>query len=66
MLGTFAQKKKKKESAWEQTFETTSYQQIHIFHFLNNITYIFIHFFTYIYFKKLQTTLLKLFYQIPP
>ena len=35
------------------------------FHILNNITYISTHFFTYTYFKKLQTTILKLFYQTP-
>ena len=32
------------------------------FYILNNIT----HFFTYTYFKKLQTTILKLLYQAPP
>ena len=31
-----------------------------MFQFLNNITYIFIHFFIYMYFKKLHITLLKL------
>ena len=33
------------------------------FQFLNNIIRIFIYFFTHTYFKKLQPTLLKLFYQ---
>ena len=33
------------------------------FQFLNNITHIFIHFFIHTYFKKLQTIILKLFYQ---
>ena len=33
---------------------------------LNNITHISIHFLTHKYFKKLQTTILKLLYQIHP
>ena len=33
---------------------------------LNNIIHIFIHFFIHTYFKKLQTTILKLFYQTLP
>ena len=33
------------------------------FQFLNNITRIFTHFFTYPYFQKIQTTLLKQHYQ---
>ena len=33
------------------------------FHILNNITHIFTYFFTHMYFKKLQTTILKLLYQ---
>ena len=36
------------------------------FHILNNITCIFTYIFTHIYFKKLQTTILKLFYQTLP
>ena len=36
------------------------------FHILNNIINFFTHFFTHTYFKKLQTTLLKLLYQTPP
>ena len=36
------------------------------FYILNNITHFFTHFFTYTYFKKLQTTFLKLLYQTPP
>ena len=36
------------------------------FHILNNITHISTHFFTHTYFKKLQTTILKLLYQTPP
>ena len=36
------------------------------FHILNNITHISTHFFTHMYFKKLQTTILKLLYQTPP
>ena len=35
------------------------------FHILNNITYISIYFFIHTYFKKLQTTILKLLYQTP-
>ena len=36
------------------------------FYILNNITHIFTHLFIHTYFKKLQTILLKLLYQIPP
>ena len=36
------------------------------FHISNNIIHIFTHFFTHTYFKKLQTTILKLLYQTPP
>ena len=36
------------------------------FYILNNIIYFFIYFFTHTYFKKLQITILNLFYQIPP
>ena len=36
------------------------------FHILNNITHIFTYFFIHTYFKKLQITILKLLYQIPP
>ena len=36
------------------------------FQFLNNITRIFTHFFTHMYFKKIQTTLLEQRYQTSP
>ena len=36
------------------------------FHILNNITYIFTHFFIYTYFEKLQKSHFKLPYQTPP
>ena len=36
------------------------------FQILKNIIHIFTHFFTHTYFKKLQTTILKLLYQTPP
>ena len=36
------------------------------FQFLNNITCIFTYFFTYTYFQKIQTKLLKQYYQIAP
>ena len=37
-----------------------------IFSVLNNLIQIFIHFFTHMYLKKLQTTLFKLLYQTNP
>ena len=36
------------------------------FQYLNNITRIFIHFFTHMYFQKIQTTLLEISYQTDP
>ena len=52
--------------AWLSSKANTNVSLNTCFQFLNNIIRISTHFFTYTYFKKIQTTLLEQYYQMDP
>ena len=53
-------------SLLDMCYHLTGYSALDLNQILNNITHIFIHFFTHMYFQKIQIMLLEQYYQTNP